>query len=43
LKLGGGVQGITGATLSATAMTASVRRVLALYAVLTEQRLLGSN
>jgi hypothetical protein len=34
LKLGAGVQGITGATLSAQAMTAGVRRVLALFAVL---------
>ncbi|MBI3769794.1 MAG: FMN-binding protein [Deltaproteobacteria bacterium] len=42
LKLGAGVQGITGATLSATALTAGVRRVLALYAVLTEQGLLRS-
>jgi len=36
LKLGGGIQGITGATLTATALTAGVRRVLALYAVLQE-------
>ncbi len=36
LKLGAGVQGITGATLSATAMTAGVRRVLALYEVLAD-------
>jgi len=42
MKLGGGIQGITGATLSATAMTAGVRRVLALYAVLSEQGLLGA-
>lgn len=34
LKLGAGVQGITGATLSAQAMTTGVRRVLALFAVL---------
>jgi hypothetical protein len=34
LKVGAGVQGITGATLSAQAMTAGVRRVLALFAVL---------
>lgn len=40
LKLGASVQGITGATLSATAMTAGVRRVLALYGVLAEQGLL---
>ncbi len=40
VKLGAGIQGITGATLSATALTAGVRRVLALYAVLTEQGLL---
>ena len=37
LKLGAGIQGITGATLSATAMTAGVRRILALYKVLIEQ------
>jgi hypothetical protein len=36
LKLGGAVQGITGATLSATALTAAVRRVLALYTVLMQ-------
>jgi hypothetical protein len=34
LKLGAGIQGITGATLSAHAMTAGVRRALALFAVL---------
>jgi len=34
LKLGAGVQGITGATLSAQAMTAGVRRALALFTVL---------
>jgi hypothetical protein len=34
LKLRAGIQGITGATLSAQAMTAGVRRVLAIYAVL---------
>lgn len=33
LKLGAGIQGITGATLSAQAMTAGVRRALALFAV----------
>jgi Na+-translocating ferredoxin:NAD+ oxidoreductase RnfG subunit len=33
LKLGGAVQGITGATLSAQAMTAGVRRALAIVAV----------
>ncbi len=33
LKLGAGIQGITGATLSAQAMTAGVRRALALVAV----------
>ncbi len=33
LKLGAGIQGITGATLSAQAMTTGVRRVLALVAV----------
>jgi len=36
LKLGAGIQGITGATLSATAMTASVRRALALFTVLVK-------
>lgn len=36
LKLGAGVQGITGATLSARAMTAGVRRALALFAVLVQ-------
>jgi FMN-binding domain len=40
LKLGAGIQGITGATLSATAMTAGVRRALALYGVLHEAGLL---
>lgn len=40
MKLGGGIQGITGATLSATAMTAGVRRVLALYGVLRDAGLL---
>ena len=40
MKLGAGIQGITGATLSATAMTAGVRRVLALYGVLHEAGLL---
>ena len=33
LKLGAGIQGITGATLSAQAMTAGVRRALAIIAV----------
>lgn len=33
LKIGAGIQGITGATLSAQAMTAGVRRALALVAV----------
>lgn len=33
LKLGAGIQGITGATLSAQAMTAGVRRALALVSV----------
>ena len=42
MKLGAGIQGIAGATLSATAMTAGVRRVLALFAVLSEQGLLRS-
>jgi hypothetical protein len=36
LKLGAGIQGITGATLSAQAMTAGVRRALALFAVLIQ-------
>lgn len=36
LKLGAGIQGITGATLSANAMTAGVRRALALFAVLIQ-------
>ena len=36
VKIGGGIQGITGATLSAQAMTAGVRRALALIAVATE-------
>jgi hypothetical protein len=40
VKLGAGIQGITGATLSATAMTAGVRRVLALYGVLHDAGLL---
>jgi hypothetical protein len=40
MKLGAGIQGITGATLSATAMTAGVRRVLALYGVLHDAGLL---
>lgn len=34
LKLGAGIHGITGATLSAQAMTAGVRRALALFTVL---------
>ncbi len=37
LRIGGAVQGITGATLSAQAMTAGVRRVLALFAVLVPE------
>jgi len=37
LKLHAGIQGITGATISATAMTAGVRRALALYKVLVRQ------
>jgi hypothetical protein len=37
LKLGAGIQGITGATLSANAMTAGVRRALALFAVLVQE------
>jgi hypothetical protein len=41
LKLGGGIQGITGATLTATAMTSGVRRVLALYAVLRDAGVLA--
>lgn len=36
LKLGAGIQGITGATLSAQAMTAGVRRALALFSVLIQ-------
>jgi hypothetical protein len=36
LKLNAGIQGITGATLSATAMTAGVRRALALFAVVVK-------
>jgi Na+-translocating ferredoxin:NAD+ oxidoreductase RnfG subunit len=36
LKLGAGIQGITGATLSAQAMTAGVRRALALVAVMVQ-------
>jgi len=42
LKLGAAVHGITGATLSATALTAAVRRVLALYAVLSEAGVLAA-
>jgi hypothetical protein len=34
LRVGGGIAGITGATLTARAMTESVRKVLALYRVL---------
>jgi len=37
LKVGGGIQGITGATLSAQAMTSGVRRALALVAVLVPE------
>jgi hypothetical protein len=40
LKLGGAVQGITGATLTARGMMAAVRRVLALYKVLAGRGLL---
>ena len=36
LKLGAGIQGITGATLSAQAMTAGVRRALALFSVMIQ-------
>jgi len=36
LKVGAGIQGITGATLSAQAMTAGLRRSLALFAVLVQ-------
>ncbi len=36
LKLGAGIQAITGATLSAQAMTSGVRRALALFAVLIQ-------
>jgi hypothetical protein len=42
VKLGGAIQGITGATLSAGAATASVRRVLALFKVLAEHGILRS-
>jgi len=42
LKLGAGIQGITGATLSATAMTAGVRRALALFAVLVKPAATGA-
>jgi hypothetical protein len=41
LKLGAGIQGITGATLSAQAMTAGVRRALALFAVLVQEPAAG--
>ncbi len=41
LKLGAGIQGITGATLTATAMTAGVRRALALYGVLRDAGVLA--
>jgi hypothetical protein len=37
LKLGAGIQGITGATLSAQAMTAGVRRALAIVAVVVTE------
>ena len=40
LRLGSGIQGITGSTLSATAMTQGVRRVLALVKLLMAQGLL---
>jgi hypothetical protein len=40
LRLGGSIQGITGSTLSATATTQGVRRVLALVKVLIEHGLL---
>ena len=42
LKLGAAVHGITGETLSATALTAAVRRVLSLYAVLSEGGILAT-
>jgi hypothetical protein len=38
LRLGGGIHGIAGATLSAQAVTGAVRRALALFAVLIEDR-----
>jgi hypothetical protein len=41
LKLGAGIQGITGATLSAQAMTAGVRRALALFTVLVQDAAAG--
>lgn len=42
LKLGAGIQGITGATLSAQAMTAGVRRALAIVAVVVPDAAAGS-
>ncbi len=42
LKLGAGIQGITGATLSAQAMTAGVRRALAIIAVVVPDAAGGS-
>ena len=42
LKLGAGIQGITGATLSAQAMTAGVRRALALVAVVVPGTVSGA-
>lgn len=38
LRIGGKIAGITGATLTARAMTESVRKVLALYQVLIKKR-----
>jgi hypothetical protein len=43
LRLRGGIQGITGATLSATAMTAGVRRALALFQVIVKPTLAGGH
>ena len=37
LRVGGRIAGITGATLTARAMTESVRKVLALYQILIEK------
>jgi hypothetical protein len=42
LRIGAGIQGITGATLSAQAMTAGVRRALALFTVLVQSAAEGA-